>query len=245
MAMWAFVLAVVVAWQVYSSFVPPVVIPSPQRVLLRFGQLWTEPRYLLYAWYSFYHVVVSVAVAFVAGVALSLVAHYFAITETAIYRRLSPFLNSFTGVGWAFLALIWIGVNDAAVIFTTSVALLPFVIINAGAGLRELNREMVEMSVSFTRRPLRQIFRVILPMLFPYLFSTIRLCFGIGAQIALTSELLCGSPGLGTLINVAKQRYWTDMVFAVALTVLIFVYLIDRVVFAAIQKRIRRRYVLG
>lgn len=47
MAMWAFVLAVVVAWQVYSSFVPPVVIPSPQRVLLRFGQLWTEPRYLL------------------------------------------------------------------------------------------------------------------------------------------------------------------------------------------------------
>jgi ABC-type nitrate/sulfonate/bicarbonate transport system permease component len=186
--------------------------------------------------------VAAVAISFTVGVAIALIGHFFSIFDLAIYGRLAPFLNSFSGIGWAFLALIWFGVNDSAVIFATSVALLPFAIINAGAGLRELNREIIEMGTSFSRSSWRQIHRIILPMMFPYLFATIRLCFGIGWQIILVAELMCGSSGLGTLINVARQRFWTDMVFAVAALILIVVYLTDRILFDAIQRRLRRRY---
>lgn len=238
----AFLVAVFAGWQIYSAYMPPVLIPSPARVFERFIELWTDPRYLAYAGASFVHVVVSVAISFTLGVAIALVGHYFSIFDRAIYGRLTPFLNSFSGIGWAFLALIWFGVNESAVVFATSVALLPFAIINTGTGLRELNREMIEMGMSFSRSSPRQIYRIILPMMFPYLFATIRLCFGIGWQIVLTAELLCGSSGLGTLINIARQRFWTDMVFAVAALILIVVYLTDRILFDAIQRRLRRRY---
>ncbi len=240
-----FVAFALVGWQVYSSYMPPVLIPSPARVLERFIELWTDPRYITYAVASLIHVVASVTISFTLGVAIALVGYYFSIFDLAIYGRLSPFLNSFSAIGWAFLAMIWLGVNESAVIFTTSAALLPFAIINAGAGLRELNAEIVEMATSFTRSSRRQIIWVILPMMFPYLFATIRLCFGIGFQIVLTAELLCGSSGLGSLINIARQRFWTDMVFAVAALILIVVYVTDRIIFAAIQRRLRKRYELA
>jgi len=240
-----FVALLLLGWQIYASYMPPVLIPSPARVLERFVELWTDPRYLAYAGASLIHVVVSVALSFTLGVAIALVGYYFSIFDLAIYGRLAPFLNSFSAIGWAFLALIWFGVNESAVIFTTSAALLPFAIINAGAGLRELNAEVVEMATSFTRRKRRQITWVILPMMFPYLFATLRLCFGIGFQIVLTAELLCGSSGLGSLINIARQRFWTDMVFAVAALILLFVYVTDRIVFSAIQRRLRQRYELA
>jgi ABC-type nitrate/sulfonate/bicarbonate transport system permease component len=240
----AFVMLVFIGWQVYSAYMPPVLIPSPARVLQRFVELWTDPRYVAYAVASLIHVTAAVAISFTLGVAIALIGHYFAIFDLAIYGRLAPFLNSFSGLGWAFLALIWFGVNESAVIFATSAALLPFAIFNAGAGLRELNQEIIEMGTSFSRSSRRQIFWIILPMMFPYLFATIRLCFGIGWQIVLAAELLCGSPGLGTLINIARLRYWTDMVFAVAALILIVVYLTDRVLFAAIQRRLRKRYEL-
>jgi ABC-type nitrate/sulfonate/bicarbonate transport system permease component len=240
-----FLAAVLVLWQVYSAYMPPVLIPSPHRVLIRFGELLSGNGYLPYALMSLFHVVASVLIAFTLGVSIAFVGHYYAIFELAIFSRLSPFLNSFSGIGWAFLALIWFGVDDRAVIFATSVALLPFAIINAGAGLRELNLEIMEMGMSFSRSNARQIYRIILPMMFPYLFATIRLCFGIGWQIVLFAELLCGSSGLGTIINLARLRFWTDMVFAVALLVLAVVYFMDRIVFAAIERRLRSRYELS
>jgi ABC-type nitrate/sulfonate/bicarbonate transport system permease component len=239
-----FLALVLIGWQVYASYMPPVLIPSPARVFQRFIDLWTDPRYLAYALASLIHVIISVGIAFIVGVSIALAAYYFSIFDLAIYGRLTPFLNSFSGLGWAFLALIWFGVNESGVIFATSVALLPFAIINAGAGLRELNREIIEMGLSFSRSSPRQIYRIILPMMFPYLFATIRLCFGIGFQIVLAAELLCGSSGLGTLINIARQRFWTDMVFAIAALILMVVYLTDRVLFDAIQRRLRKRYEL-
>lgn len=240
-----FLAVVLLTWHIYSLYSPPVLIPGPARVFDRFVELFADPRYIPYAISSLIHVVVSVAIAFTLGVAIALVAHYFSVFDLAIYGRLTPFLNSFSGIGWAFLALIWFGVNESAVIFVTSVALLPFAIINAGTGLRELNREIIEMGTSFSRSSMRQIYRIILPMMFPYLFATIRLCFGIGWQIVLVAELMCGSSGLGTLINVARQRFWTDMVFAIAALILILVYLTDRIIFDAIQRRLRRRYELS
>ncbi|MDT2021287.1 ABC transporter permease subunit [Methylocella sp. CPCC 101449] len=241
----AFVLLVFVAWQLYSAHMPPVLIPSPARVWDRFVELWTDPRNLAYAISSLIHVTVSVVLAFVLGVAIALLGYYFNVLDLAIYSRLTPFLNSFSSIGWAFLAMIWFGVNEGSVIFATTIVLLPFAIINAGTGLGELDREVVEMGRSFGRGAFRQTFWIILPMMFPYLFATIRLCFGIGWQVVLTAELLCGSSGLGMLINLARQRYWTDMVFAVAALILLVVYLTDRVIFAAIQQRLRRRYELS
>src|SRR5262249_23773422 len=80
-----FVALALLGWQVYSSYMPPVLIPSPARVLERFIELWTDPRYIAYAVASLIHVVASVTISFTLGVAIALVGYYFAIFDLAIY----------------------------------------------------------------------------------------------------------------------------------------------------------------
>lgn len=236
-----FLVLAVVAWQFSSAYQPPVVMPSPGRVASRFFTLWTDPIFLAFAVASVWHVVASLVIAFALGVAISVLTFFFPLFDTAVYSRLAPFLNSFSTIGWAFLSLIWFGLTGSAVIFATVVSLLPVVIINTGAGLNELNGEVLEMSASFTRSRSRRFWLVIRPMLFPYLFATLRLCFGISWQAVLVVELLCGSNGIGYLISAARQGYETDVVFALALLVVVVVYATDRA-FAYVQARLRTSY---
>lgn len=238
----AFLLAALALWEVGSRFAPPILIPSPARVATRFVSMWGDPGFLQFAWQSVLHVAAVVALAFTFGVAIALLGHFSAMFRPGIYHRVAPFLNSFSTLGWAFLAMIWFGLNDQAVIFASTLALLPIAIINSGAGLRELDRETLEMATSYSRNRYRQLVRVILPMLVPYLFATLRLCVGIAWQIVLTVELLCGSSGLGTIINLARARYATDMLFAVVALILIIVFITDRVIFANIHRRLRKTY---
>lgn len=244
LAVFLFLAALLVGWHVYSLYMPPVLIPGPLLVAERFVAMWTDWGYLAYAIDSFIHVIAAVAIAFTLGVGIALLGYFFPVGRPAIYQRLAPFLNSFSGIGWAFLALIWFGITGGAVVFAAAAALLPLAIINAGAGLQQLNREAIEMATSFSRHSGRRTWYVILPMLFPYLFATLRLCVGIGWQIVLTAELLNGSGGLGTIINVARARYATDMLFAAVFLIVIVVFVTDRLVFANIQARLRKAYEL-
>ena len=237
-----FVLLVIGAWHVTSLYMPPVLIPGPVRVFSRFMLIWTDTDFLSYALSTIIHVVAAVTAAFTAGVLIVLLAYRFPVVLQAVYSRLAPFLNSFSGIGWAFLSLIWLGVTDSAVVFAVAMALLPFAIINGGAGLAELDQDILEMTTSFSRSHWRKILFVVLPMLLPYLIATLRLCFAIAWHIVPTAELLSGSSGLGTLISVAKARYWTDMIFAVALLNVLMVFITDRVIFVAIQNRLGRAY---
>jgi ABC-type nitrate/sulfonate/bicarbonate transport system permease component len=240
----AFLAALLFGWHIYSLYMPPVLIPGPLRVAERFVEMWTSWGYLSSAVDSFLHVIAGVAIAFTLGTAIALAGYFYPPANLAIYARLAPFLNSFSGLGWAFLALIWFGITGGAVIFAAAAALLPLAVINAGAGLQQLNREAIEMAMSFSRHPGRRVLYVILPMLFPYLFATLRLCVGIGWQVVLVAELLNGSGGLGTIINVARARYATDMLFAAVFLIVIVVYVTDRLIFANIQARLRKTYEL-
>jgi NitT/TauT family transport system permease protein len=184
----------------------------------------------------------AIALAFTLGVVLALFVYFVPVFETALYGRIAPFLNSFSGVGWAFLSLIWFGINSGSVIFCATIALLPITLINVGAGLKAMDAEIVEMSVSYSRDPLRRITLVILPLLYPYMLATLRLLFSISWQVVLVAELLCGTGGLGTLISISRQRFATDFILAIALLIFAVVYLVDRVAFAGIQQRLRKIY---
>jgi NitT/TauT family transport system permease protein len=241
-AVGGFLLVLLGGWQIASEFMLPIRMPSPERVVWRFFTLWSDPSFIDFALATLYHVVAAVLIAFVGGVGVALAAYFVPALERAVYGRLAPFLNAFSGLGWAFLAVVWFGVTHEAVIFAASVALLPIAIINAGTGLRELDRDMVEMAVSFSRKAGRRTGLVILPMLMPYLFATFRLCWMVGWHITPTAELLTGSGGIGSLISIGRQRFATDILFSIGLLNILIIFISDRFVLGRVQQRIQRRY---
>ena len=83
---------------------------------------------------------------------------------------------------------------------------------------------------------------MLLPALYPFIFATLRVSFGVAWKVALTAELFGGSSGLGYLFNLARQDFDTPLVLAVIIIIIAFVFSTDRFVFAPLQSRLARHH---
>ena len=235
-----FTLAFLVAWWGYSQVVPPYVLPGPVPVAIRLGQFFTTYNLYKQAFASLEHIMVAMSVSFVVGSALALAAHYLPVLRLAVHGRLSPFLNSFSGIGWTLLSIVWFGINELTVVFAISVVLTPFAIINMREGLETLDGELLEMAASFTRSRWREFTKIVLPALMPFVFATLRISFGVSWKVALAAELFGGRTGLGYLFNLAQQNFDMRLILVVIAIIIAFVYGTDRLVFAPLQARFGR-----
>jgi NitT/TauT family transport system permease protein len=235
-----FTLAFVAAWWAYSLTVPPFVLPGPVPVALRFLQFVTTYDLYKQAFASLGHIALGMAIAFAVGSALALAAHYVPLLRLAVHGRLSPFLNSFSGIGWTLLSIVWFGVNEFTVVFAITVVLTPFAIINMREGLETLDLELLEMASSFTRSRWREFAKIILPALTPFMFATLRISFGVSWKVALAAELFGGRTGLGYLFNLAQQNFDIRLILVVIAIIIAFVYGTDRLLFAPLQARFGR-----
>ncbi len=233
-------LGVLALWHVSSLRLPEFVLPNPVQVLTLALRLFLDPGLVLHTAISLGRVLASVLLALGIGSALVLAARYLPVLGLLVGNRLTPFFNSFPSLGWAILAVIWFGVSDQTVLFVETAILLPFCMINMWEGIKNLDPELLEMAASFARRRGRVLRKVVLPLLFPYIFSALRISYGVGWKVSLIAELFGASTGLGYLLEQARQHYDMPMVFATICAIIVLVAGMERLVFDRIERRVLR-----
>ena len=216
--------------------------PSPADVWQSTVAIASSATRIVHLWTTLGHIAASIAIAFTIGALLAFTAYYQKWTFPTIYQRATPFLSAFSGVGWTLVAVIWFGVSSVTVVFTITVVLLPFALINLREGLDALDSEVNEMALSFTRSQRRIWWRVMLPSLLPFAAATLRIMFGVAWKVALTAELFGGGRGLGHVINLARQDFDTATIFAVILFIIVAVTLADRLLFAPLERLTTRHF---
>lgn len=241
-ALHGFTIGALLLWWLYSLVVPAIEVPGPVAVGRRMLAFVTDPLLALQLGISLAHVATALVLAFVIGAALAFCAHFLPSTRLLIDGRLTPFLNAFSGIGWLFLGILWFGIDDTTVVFAITMILVPFATINLRAGLIELDTELMELGASLTRSRLRRLVKVVIPMLVPYMFAALRISFGVAWKVTLTAELFGGNAGVGYLLNVARQEFDTETIFAVILFIILFVACAEALVFRPLQRRLDRRY---
>ena len=239
---YAFAFLFLAMWAIAARILPSYLVPGPVEVGHNILQFVTVPALARNVVASLTHVAMAVTASFLISVSLALLAHYLPIFRTLVHRRLAPFLNSFSGIGWALLAVLWFGISPFTVVFSVTVILLPFGLINMREGLDSLDSEIIEMGQSFTRSIGRNIRLILLPLLLPFLVATLRISFGVAWKVTLTAELLGGDRGLGYIINIAMQEQNTARILAASLLIVVFVRLMDRYGFEPLQTFLSRAY---
>lgn len=234
--------AALFGWWVYSLFVPAYQIPGPVVVARRMLAFVTDPLLSLQLSISLFHATSGIVLAFIIGALLAFCAHFVPMTRLLVESRITPFLNAFSAIGWLFLGILWFGLDDTTVIFAITMILIPFAVINLRAGLNELDNELIELGTSLTRTRGKLLTKVIVPMMVPYVFATLRISFGVAWKVTLTAELFGGNAGIGYLLNVARQEFDTETIFAVILFILLFVACMEVFVFRPLQRKLDRRY---
>ena len=207
-------LAALLAWGLAASALPEFVLPGPVAVARRLLALFTDADFLVHTLASTVRVLASVLLALVIGSGLALIQRAWPALDWVLRGGVQPFLNSFPSIGWAILAAIWFTPGHGSIIFVQVAILIPFCLINVAEGLRQIDREALEMATSFTRRRTRIARLVGLPLLAPYLLGALRISYGVAWKIALVAELLGSTSGLGFLMLRAQGS--ADMTTVIA-----------------------------
>lgn len=205
------VVALLLAMEVTSWYVPDYIMPSPVAV-------WKAARELFFS--DLYHVAVTlirltvaVATAMVAGVMLGL--------AMGMLPAVRPYLKAIvvidTGIpalSWMLIAVFWFKNPEARIFFILLVILLPFYALNIYEGLRALPKDFVDMIESF--RPSRwQVLRyLILPHIVPYIFLTTKSVIGYAIRMVIFAELVASAVGIGARMNLAQSTFRIDQVLA-------------------------------
>ena len=156
-----------------------------------------------------------------------------------VHGRIGPFLNSFSGIGWTLLAVIWFGLDHITVVFAIAAVLTPFSLVNMRAGFDALDPELIEMARSFGRRRARALGRVVLPLLAPYVMAAVRIAYGVGWKIALVAELFGADSGLGYLMLQAQIIADAAMVFATCFAIVVIFFAGEKLIIDPLSRLVR------
>ena len=136
-------------------------------------------------------------------------------------------LNSFPSIGWAILGVIWFSISDITVIFVEIMIIIPFCLINCIQGFRQVDKEIKEMGISFSRNRVLTFFKIDLPLALPFIIAGIRISYGIAWKIAIIAELFGASSGLGWLLQQAQNNADSEKVLAICLLIVLLFSAID------------------
>lgn len=233
-------LLLVLVWWHFGSDKVPVILPEPQTVALGIYELFTSWAGLSEILASTIRIVIAVLLAAILGLLLALLGHYVPLARVIVHGRIVPFLNSMPSAGWALIGIIWFGASHFTIVFVLVMILVPFTLVNVAEGLREIDREVLEMARSFTRFPDRVFFKVTIPLLMPYIMGALRIGYGVGWKVGIIAELFGGESGVGFLILRAQTVGDAVTVFAACFAIVLLFWAGEKLVLDPIARRYQR-----
>ena len=123
--------------------------------------------------------------------------------------------------------------------FVEVAILTPFCLVNISEGLRELDQDLVEMARSFTRSRRKTFFKVVVPLLMPYVIAALRIAYGVGWKIALVAELFGTESGLGFLMLRAQTVSDATTVFGTCFAIVLLFWVGEKLIIDPLSRMVR------
>jgi NitT/TauT family transport system permease protein/taurine transport system permease protein len=210
--------AVLLVWQMLTAttgWISPNTFPTPVEVGGALRQITSEG----YANGQLYeHVLRSVLLVtmgfFVAssfGVALGLAMGASRTTE-ALLNPVFLLLRPIPPLAWIPLAIVWLGLGDAAKIMVIFFAAFVPSVINSFTGVRQIDRPIFEASAMLGVTGLRLWREVLIPGALPSIFTGLRLSLQAAWTTLVAAELVGAVAGLGQILNQASQDIYPGMI---------------------------------
>ena len=110
------------------------------------------------------------------------------------------------------LVILWFGIGEESKLFLTSLGVLFPVYLNTFHGVRNVDRELIEMGRIYGMNGWTLFRKVILPGALPSIFVGLRYALGIMWLTLIVSESIAASSGIGHMANQAREFMMTDVV---------------------------------
>ena len=171
-----------------------------------------------HALHSLRLIVISFLVAVGTGVPLGLLMGWNRKAE-ALINPVFMLIRPIPPLAWIPLAILWLGLGDAAKVMVIWFAAFVPSVINAHAGVRNIDRSVIEAARMLGTPPLRLVMEVIVPAAMPMIFTGLRLSLQASWTTLVAAELVGALVGIGFVLNVAQQDIFPAMILVGMITV--------------------------
>lgn len=213
------ILAALLLWQLYSTVGPvdPEHLPPPTIVLrqfflnLTYVQFWVAIGHTLWAW--FLGLVVSAVSGFIAGLVIGSSRFLREATHSTI-----EFLRPIPSVGLIPLAALLFGPRIGSELMIIVYACFWIVLIQVLYGIADIDKVADDTVRTMRMGPTDRAKYLVVPTLLPYLVTGIRLTATVALILAISVELIVGTPGLGHEVAKAQINGSAPALIALILT---------------------------
>ena len=192
--------------------VPDYILPHPAGILSRFFITLWQGTILADLGATVYESLAGFFIAF----ALTLVLGYWIAKSRILSRLLMPYLIAFNTIPTIALApflVLWFGFGYTPRIVTSVIVIFfPMLITNISA-TRAAEKSMSQLIAFFQPPRLRRFAYFELPAALPMIASGVKVSITLSVIGAVVGEFVSGSKGLGSLVNVAKGNFDTELMF--------------------------------
>lgn len=189
--------------------------PPPVEVGAAFMQIATEGyangRLIEHVWRSVFLVTMGFVVASSLGVVLGL-AMGASRTVEALVNPVFLVLRPIPPLAWIPLAIVWLGLGDAAKMMVIFFAAFVPSVINSYAGVRQIEKPIFEAAAMLNIRGWRYCRELLIPGALPSIFTGLRLSLQASWTTLVAAELVGAVAGLGVILNQASQDIYPAMI---------------------------------
>jgi NitT/TauT family transport system permease protein len=237
--------AVLAVWQLLagSGWRPPYVLPGPLRVFAELGGLAQTPRFWSAVATTLGRAALGFALAVAIGTALGVVVSRSRILRRAFGAFITG-LQSMPSIAWFPFAILVFKLSEAAILFVVVLGASPSIANGLIHGIDHIPPLWLRAGRVLGARGLASLRHVVLPAALPGYVAGLRQGWAFSWRSLMAGELLVvidTRPAIGSQLQFARELSDAPALMALMLVVLAIGILIESLVFAAVERRIRRR----
>ena len=165
---------------------------------------------------------------------------------TDLLELLTSMFNPLPSIALLPLAMLWVGLGNASLVFVLIHAVLWSVALNTHAGFRSVSQTLRMVGRNYGLSGPRYVAQILVPAAFPHILTGLKIGWAFAWRTLIAAELVFGvsqgSGGLGWYVFENKNQLEIANVFAGLFTVILIGLFVENVVFATIERRTVRRW---
>ena len=210
-------------------------LPSPLTVARRFVQLVQEPVFWRATLATLLRILSGFFIGMLSGLLLAVLMHISRVARSLL-APLVQLIRATPVASFIILALVWLS-SSRLPVFICSLMVLPVAISNTEAGIRSVDRQLLEMAQVYHLRRVTVLRHIYWPALKPYLLAAAGSAMGLAWKSGVTAEVIAAPRfAIGSKLNTAKVYLETPDVFVWTIVVVLLSLLLEKALRRAVKE---------
>lgn len=224
------VILLISIWKIISIvYNSSLILPSPESTIIATVKLFSSENFIIVVGITILRGLIGFAISLIFGIGIGILAGINS-SFNAFLKPILVTIRSTPVISLILLALIWFKV-DTVPIFIGFLTMFPFICTNIIDGIKNVDKDLVEMALFYKIKKTKIIKEVYLPAITPFIFSGASSAMGIGWRAIIIGEVLSQPKyGIGTFMHNAQTYLLVTEVIAWTIIAVIISYLFELII---------------